>query len=209
VNVTTGVDYDAYVKDFFCLGPWAVIDGFTGSVWINVEHRIQAQIVAYAMSAKLNAVVIDISEAVNGQNNLIDSSVALDWSLEINDQIYISGLPSSLNCTKDLTKYHAKGLNLINEAGATSLSRQQRQGLQKEIFFLLALIRHMWPDTGWWGADIPAEHMPFLEKILECFAIEQTLPHITQRLFDTCQQEMHNETRKCLQLLWWLQRFYE
>jgi len=195
------------LDNFFSHGSWAVVDAFTGSIWVNVEKQLVAEIISDCMSSKLNAVSIDISKAKNYQPSLIDSSEVQNWSLEKNVDIYISGLASTFNLNRQ--QYTADGLALVNLPVDTSLSESQKFELHTQIFSLLHVIKTLWPETYWYGIPVDSYSVEFFKKILEQYAIEITISDIDNKLIELCHDNMYKHPKLCLALLWELGEFFD
>lgn len=197
------------LNNFFSHGPWAVIDAFTESIWINVEQRLIAEIISDCMSYKLNAIPIDISKAKNYHPLLIDSTEVKNWSLEKNAAIYTSGLYSQFDLNRNQTRYTADGLVLINSPGDSFLDESQKLELQMQIFSLLHVIKTLWPETYWNGVPVDPDSVDFFNKILEQYAIELTISDIENKLIELCHDNMYKYPKLCLTLLWEIGEFFE
>jgi hypothetical protein len=197
------------VDNFFSHGPWAVVDGFTGSIWVNVEQQLIAEIIADCMLSKLNAIPIDISKAKNYQPLLIDSSEVKNWCLEKNVEIYTPGLVSTFILDRFKENYAANGLELINFPVESSLNESQKSELQVQVFSLLHVIKTLWPETYWYGVPVDPCSLEFFKKIIEHYAIEITISDIDNKLIDLCHDSMYKYPNLCLQLLWELGEFFD
>jgi hypothetical protein len=197
------------LDNFFSHGSWAVVDAFTGSIWVNVEKQLVAEIISDCMSCKLNAVSIDISKAKNYQPLLIDSSEVQNWSLEKNVDIYIPGLASTFNSNRNQPRYTADGLVLINSPGDSLLDESQKSELQVQIFSLVHVIKILWSETYWKGVPVDPDSIDFFNMILQQYAIEITISDIENKLIELCHDNMHKYPKLCLTLLWELGEFFE
>ena len=197
------------LDNFFSYGPWAVVDGFTESIWINVEQRLIAEIISDCMSCKLNAITIDISRAKNYHPLLIDSTEVKNWSLEKNAAIYTSGLWSQFDRNRNQARYTADGLSLINSPGDSPLDESQKSELRVQIFSLLHVIKTLWPETYWNGVPVDPDSVDFLDMILKPYTIELTISDIEKKLIELCHDKMYKYPKLCLILLWELGEFFE
>jgi hypothetical protein len=197
------------LDNFFSHGPWAVIDGFTESIWINVEQRLIAEIISDCMSSKLNAITVDISKAKNYHPLLIDSTEVKNWSLEKNAETYTSGLLSQFDLNKNQTRYTADDLVLINSPGDSLLDELQKFELQVQIFSLLHVIKTLWPETYWNGVPVDPNAVGFFNIILKPYTIELTISDIENKLIELCHDNMYKYPKLCLTLLWELGEFFE
>jgi hypothetical protein len=197
------------LDNFFSHGSWAVVDAFTGSIWINVEQQLVAGIISDCMSSKLNAVLIDISKAKNYQPLLIDSSEVQNWSLEKNAEIFTSGLSSQFDSNKNRTRYTADGLVLINSPCDSLLDESQKSELRVQIFSLVHVIKTLWPETYWNGVPVDPNSVDFLNLVFEPYTIELTISDIENKLIELCHDNMYKYPKLCLTLLWELGEFFE
>lgn len=195
-------------QKFFCHGPWAVVDGFTDGLWINLEHKQTAAVVARAFAWKTNAVVVDISKAENYGPNLIDSDVVLDWSLSSQPR-ESHGLPSVVNIDLELQDYGAENRHLINSRHACQLDVTMREEIFNQIVDFLQVLDKVYPDLAWNGKDLTPDQNIFLQQLISCFSSELESTNIRSRLFDLAITHTRPHPRESLALLTFLDRLYD
>lgn len=197
-------------KKFFSSGPWAVVDGFSGAIWITVENKMLVDLVSQAMAAKLNATPLDISQTANYTAELIDNSVVLNWSLEKRQDAYVNGIVAIPKQKYQLEElYSTQGLRLLNHVEPTALSQDQREELLSQIVSFLTVIKTLWPHHYCYGESIPVEDQDLLESIMYHYSVELTTQDIEARLLDLGQDNMHRYPQHCFNLLWVLGEFFD
>lgn len=184
------------------------MDGFTDGLWINLEHKNIACLVARVFGWKTNAVIVDISQAENYEPNLIDSDVVLDWSLS---QQYREshGLPSINNPDLELGDYSAMHRRLINGRQSCQLDTRMRSEIFDQIVYFIRLLRAVYPGLAWDGQDITHDQNLFLKCLTSCFATELNINDIRSRLFDLAIDQTQQHPLECLSTLAFLDRLYE
>lgn len=195
-------------QKFYCQGPWAVVDGFTDGLWINLEHKRTAVVIARAFAWKTNAVVVDISKAENYEPNLIDSDVVLDWSLSQQSR-ESHGLPSVVNLDLELQDYGAEKRHLINTRQACQLDTAMREEIFNQIVYFIQVLDRIYPYLAWDGKDLTADQTAFLQHMISCFSSELEIPSIQARLFDLAITQTKQYPAESLALLTFLDRLYD
>ena len=202
------------LENFFSAGPWAVIDAFYGTIWINVEQHQVAKLVSSTFRAKINPVIVDISQAENYHPALVDSTISLDWILEIDNESYVETVPY-LGDTPERAElvvdvgYTAKNKLLLNVKQKMSLSVSQQKEIQSQIFSFLCVLRQLWGNVVYRGRNVLEENFELFREISLCYGAEKTLPDIEKRLFQIGLDYMDSCPTECLFLLGQLDKLYE
>lgn len=197
-------------KDFFSSGPWAVVDGFSGAIWITVANKLLVDLVSQAMAAKLNATPLDISLTTNYTAELIDNNVVLHWSLEKRQDAYVNGVvPIPKQKYQLEALYSTQGLQLLNHVDPITLSQDQREELLSQIVSFLIVIKALWPHHYFSGEPIPCEDQDLLDKIMYHYSVELTIQGIEARLSDLAKNNLHQYPQHCFTMLWMLGEFFD
>lgn len=198
------------LKNFFSSGPWAVIDAFYGTIWINVEQQHVANLISSTFRAKINPVVVDISQAENYHPTLIDNTVSLGWMLEIDDA-FIETVPYLQGETELFmnSDYSAKGRSLLNTIQKMSLSESQQKEIQSQIFSFVCVLRQLWGDVVYKEHAFSQEKFELFREVSYWYGAEKTLPEIEKRLFQISLDRMESFPVECLCLLDLLKKLYE
>lgn len=192
--------YTYNFSDFHCHGPWAVVDAFYGTIWINVPTIELARIIRDAFAYKINPAIVDISTSPDYHPDLVDDSVCLDWQLEIDQDTFVETLPE-LDDTEHASYAHSDGAKLINRPCALPLGVDRCREIQNQIRSLIMLYRVLHSQ------NILEESL--LDQIKYCYSVGLTLEEIEHRLFDLANNNMDQSQRACLTILSHLGKLYD
>jgi hypothetical protein len=182
--------YTYSFKDFYCSGPWAVVDAFYGCIWINVPTLELARKIRDVFAYKINPAIIDISKSPDYEPNLIDDSVCLDWNLEIGQNTVVETLPQLDEA--EHASYTQDGTNLVNIPVQLPLGKEYCQEIQDQIRSFIMIDRildHL---------EIPDS---LYTDIKDCYSIEMNLEDIQQKLCKLARESTHVHARACLIIL--------
>ncbi len=143
------------VDAFFSSGQYALIDLYYKNVWINVNDENIAHEIRQVFWPKAVTVVFDLTCFSNYTKTLIDSDVALNWSVETcTDLLSPLTAISFVNPVLTQTQKTYTSKMLINHADNTLLSKTRQKDLQNQMLFYAWFLRQIgWNNTEYNDAD--------------------------------------------------------
>jgi hypothetical protein len=143
------------VDDFFSSGQYALIDLYYKNVWINVNDENIAHEIRQVFWPKAVTVVFDLSCFSNYTETLVDSDVALNWSIEAcTDLLSPLTAISFVNPVLTQTQKTYTSKMLINHAGNTLLSKARQKDLQNQMLFYVWFLKQIkWNNTEYNDTD--------------------------------------------------------
>jgi hypothetical protein len=132
------------VDTLFSSGRYALIDLYYKNVWINVDNENIAHEIRQVFWPKAVTVVFDITCFSNYTETLIDSDVALNWSIEAcTDLLSPLTAISLVNPALAQTQKTYTSELLINHANNTLLSKTRQKDLQNQMLFYVWFLKQI------------------------------------------------------------------
>lgn len=183
-------------NNFYVRGPWAVIDAFSGRVWINLQDKDMATIVKRTFSYKTNAEIVDISRAENYQEQLVDNTVCLNWFIKVQNEPARYSLPNfqSLEFVPDSPSVSVYLENRNQETPCPIIA-----DIHLQICSFLAL------STSYFGRI----DQSLIEPIARIYSVEKSISEIGKKLTELCHDEMKKHPLSCLRILGALGKLYD
>lgn len=190
--------YTYNLDDFHSHGPWAIVDAFYGTIWINVPTIELARVIRDAFAYKINPAIVDISTSPDYHPDLVDDSVCLDWHLEIDQDTFVETLPE-LDDMEHASYAQSDGAKLINRPCSLPLGLDRCREIQNQIRSLIMLYRLLPQGTS----------EQLLDQIKSCYSIGLTLEDIERRLCELADANMDQNQRAALTILSQLGKLYD